>query len=233
MTRLAIIPARSGSKRIKNKNFKYFFGKPIINYSIDLAIESKLFDTIHVSTDSEEYLKKISNKKIDTSFKRPKYLSLDSTPLLDVIKYTINKYDKLNIKFTEIFLISSCNPLIKIADLNKGYRLFKKYKMKYPIMPIIKFPIPINWALTLSNESIKEISKNNFNQKSQNFKNYYYDSSSFYIFSRDILKFNSVDEYINSFKSFEVSQFNSIDIDNMDDWKLAEAIYNFNKKNEK
>ena len=50
--KIVIIPARSGSKRIKNKNLNFFFGKPIINYSIDLAINSKLFDIIHVSTES-------------------------------------------------------------------------------------------------------------------------------------------------------------------------------------
>ncbi len=229
MARIAIIPARSGSKRIKNKNIKKFFGKPIIDYSIDLAIKSKLFDKIHVSTDSQSYLNKIQDKNIDKSLIRPKKLSKDSTPLLDVIKFVIKEFDKKNIYFTEIFLISSCNPLIKLNHLHYGYNLFKKYKMKYPIMPVIKYPIPINWALAMSNNSIKEIKQKSFNKRSQSLKNYFYDSSSFYIFSRDILKYSSVDEYINKFKSFEVSRFDSIDIDNIEDWKMAEALYKYNK----
>ena len=69
--RLAIIPARSGSKRIKNKNIKKFIGKPIIFYSINSAIKSRLFEKIHVSTDDKKIQNKIESLGLNVDFLRP------------------------------------------------------------------------------------------------------------------------------------------------------------------
>ena len=94
--RLAIIPERSGSKRIKFKNIKKFFGKPIINFSIDNAIKSKLFNKIHISTDTIKFKKAIEkNNKLKIDFLRPKNLSSDRTPLIDVIKFVSKKYPRV------------------------------------------------------------------------------------------------------------------------------------------
>ena len=68
MKRLLIIPARSGSKRIKNKNIKFFFNKPMIHYSIQTALKSKLFDEIHVSTDSTKVLSFTSKFNLNNKF---------------------------------------------------------------------------------------------------------------------------------------------------------------------
>ena len=90
ISRLAIIPARSGSKRILNKNIKNFNKKPIINYSINNAVNSKLFKKIHISTDSlkmKNFIEKNNNLKID--FLRIKKLSTDQTPLINVVKCPI------------------------------------------------------------------------------------------------------------------------------------------------
>ena len=79
---IAIIPARGGSTRIKNKNFKYFFGKPVISYSIATALNSKLFSEVIVSTDNEKliYVSKIAGAKV--LFKRPNYLSKNNIPVI-------------------------------------------------------------------------------------------------------------------------------------------------------
>ena len=82
--RLAIIPARGGSKRIPEKNIYNFYGKPIISYSLETASKSKLFDTIHVSSDSKKILNTVANLGYKTDFKRPKSLSHDRVGLLKV-----------------------------------------------------------------------------------------------------------------------------------------------------
>ena len=87
--KLAIIPARSGSKRIKNKNIKNFFGKPIIYWSIKLAIETNLFDKIIVSTDSHKIAKLSRSYGAETPFIRPKNLSNDYVNTNEVIKHSI------------------------------------------------------------------------------------------------------------------------------------------------
>ena len=79
---IAIIPARAGSKRIKNKNIKLFFGKPLIFYSIKLALKSKLFDKVIVSTDSQKIAKIAKSFGADVPFLRPKNISTDSNCLI-------------------------------------------------------------------------------------------------------------------------------------------------------
>ena len=81
LNRLAIIPARGGSKRIKNKNLIDFNGRPIIKYTIDNANRSKLFDKIHVSTDSNKILNYLKKNKINTEFKRLKKYAGDNVGL--------------------------------------------------------------------------------------------------------------------------------------------------------
>ena len=71
---IAIIPARGGSKRIKNKNIKIFYGKPIIYWSIIKLLKTKLFKKIYVSTDSKIIKQSLNNLKCETLFPRPKYL---------------------------------------------------------------------------------------------------------------------------------------------------------------
>jgi CMP-N-acetylneuraminic acid synthetase len=75
INRLAIIPARKGSKRIKNKNLKLFNNKPLIFHSINAAINSKIFDKIHVSSDSKEILSYVKKVGLKNDFTRPKNIS--------------------------------------------------------------------------------------------------------------------------------------------------------------
>ncbi len=97
--RIMIIPARGNSKRIKNKNIKLFNGKPIIHYAIDSAVKSNLFDKIHISTDSYKIKKIVKKKGIEIDFLRPKKISGDFTPLIDVFKYVIEEYSKKGLEY--------------------------------------------------------------------------------------------------------------------------------------
>ena len=88
--RLAIIPARGGSKRIKNKNIKSFCGKPIIYYPLEALKKSKLFSKIHVSTDDDKILDLVENFGFKVDFKRPPNLSDDFTPLMPVLIHILS-----------------------------------------------------------------------------------------------------------------------------------------------
>ena len=90
--RLAIIPAREGSKRVKKKNIKNFFNKPLIYYSLKAAKNSRLFTKIHVSTESKLIKKKVEKLGFKIDFMRNKNLSRDKIPLSRVIKYVLQKY---------------------------------------------------------------------------------------------------------------------------------------------
>ena len=91
--RLLVIPARSGSKRIKNKNFRKFNGKPIISYSILTALRSKIFDKIVVSTDNANYIRYLKRYNIEISY-RSKKLSNDNATIELVLRNIMLEYAK-------------------------------------------------------------------------------------------------------------------------------------------
>ena len=115
---LTIIPARSGSKGIKNKNLKILNGKPLINYSIEIAKKLKKISDICISTDSREIKNIVMNYSIDFYGLRPKYLSGDSSLTVDVVKYELKKYEKiLKKKYEYILLLQPTCPIRKIEHL--------------------------------------------------------------------------------------------------------------------
>ena len=107
--RLLVVPARKGSKRIKNKNFLNFYGKPIIEYGLNVALKSRLFNTIHVSSNDPKISVKYNLEK-KNSFVRPQNLSTDKTPLTRVLKYVLSNYEKLGEKYDEIWMMLPCSP---------------------------------------------------------------------------------------------------------------------------
>jgi CMP-N-acetylneuraminic acid synthetase len=124
---ICIIPARGGSKRIKNKNIIDFFGKPLISYSINVAIQSKLFDKIIVSTDSPK-ISNISKKYgAEVPFLRSKKLSNDFTGTNDVLIDTVKRIAAYDAKY--VFCIYPTAPLITVDDLKKAFYRIKKKKI--------------------------------------------------------------------------------------------------------
>ena len=176
---VAIIPARSGSKRIKNKNLTNFSGKPLIYYSIMAARKSGLFNKIIVSTDSLK-IKKISKSLgAEVPFIRPKNLSGDKTIAQDVIKHTIKFLLKKKVRFTYVCCIYPTAPLIQINDIKRG---LKKIKQGWNfVFSACKFEKSILRSFILKrNKEIKFIKPNLINKNSQELENTFFDAGQFY-----------------------------------------------------
>jgi len=125
---VAIITARGGSKRIKNKNIIPFFGKPMIAHSIICAKKTKIFDEIFVSTDSKK-IKEISIQYgAKVPFLREKKLSDDVTGTYEVVKSFLKKIKK---NFKYVCCIYPTAPLMRTKDLIKGFKILKKNTSKY------------------------------------------------------------------------------------------------------
>src|SRR5690554_4310922 len=125
MKRLAIIPARGGSKRIPRKNIKDFLGKPIIAYSIEAALDSELFDEVMVSTDDEEIAEIALNFGAKIPFLRSEESSNDDATLADVITEVLAKYRFLfNYQPSFFCTILSTAPFIKSSTLIDAYQIF-------------------------------------------------------------------------------------------------------------
>jgi CMP-N-acetylneuraminic acid synthetase len=147
--RIAIIPAKSFSRRLKNKNTKNFFGEPIIQYTIKNLIKSKLFCKIHISTDSMKIAKIGIKNNIPHDFLRTKRLCNNKTGVIEVIGWIIKQFKKKNINFDTICLAYPMAPLINKNDFIKACKLFEKSKKKFPLAAVCKFKPSIDEALVL------------------------------------------------------------------------------------
>jgi pseudaminic acid cytidylyltransferase len=220
---LAIIPARSGSKRIKNKNIKFFFGSPIIKYSISNAVSSKLFNKVIVSTDSKK-IKKISEKYgAIVPFLRSKILSGDFVPvhkvLLDVILFLKKNY------YPKFFcLIYSTAVLIEKKDLLKSLRELKKNKRADSICGVCKYEKSIQRALKINKRNFLQFDRPKYRlSRSQDLKDFYYDSGTFVWYkTKNFLSKNGSN--LNILPYF-LSSDKCQDIDTFDDWNIAKKKF--------
>ena len=226
LKRLLIIPARGGSKRIKNKNIKKFKKKPIIYYTINSAVKSKLFNKIHVSTESNLIKKIVEKKKINIDFMRTKKLSNDKTPLFEVYKYVVKEYKKIGFVFDEIWSIMPCAPNLNAKDLKKISIFYKKLKIKKPLLSISKYKVPIEWAYIINKKGeLTSLSRKSQLLRSQDIENKYYDAGQFYIYpGNKLLKLNFIKKNY-SYIGYKLPFRKSIDIDDIEDWKIAEKLH--------
>ena len=229
---IAIIPARSGSKRIKNKNIRLFHKKPIIYYSILAAKRSKIFDKIYVSTNSKK-IKNISKRYGAEILNRPNnFLSGDKAGIVEVISYETKKLKKKIKKNFNVCCIFPASPLIIIKDLIKGYKLIKKNKFEY-VFSTSNVNTNVERAFEISKKSyISKIKKRNMNKRSQLLKEKYFDLGQFYWASSEtwIRKKNIFSKKAGVVK---VDSLYSIDINNINDFKKSEQIYKLKLLNEK
>mgnify|MGYP001438620058 FL=1 len=225
---ICLIPARGGSKRVKNKNIKKFLGKPLLERVIKTAKKSNLFDKIYVSTDSI-LIKKLAIKcGAFVPYIRSKELSNDSAILKSVIDDFLNKVilsqktHKMNLFVlypTSIFvdkkLIMKCNKMLK--------------KTEY-VTTIKKFPHPIQRALKYYKKKLKPINLKHKLMRTQDLEEYYYNAGQIDCFKIDAwLKKKMFHKMYAKFVL--LNDFDSIDIDTPDDLKLAYKLFNLNKKN--
>lgn len=227
---LALIPARSGSKGIKNKNLKKIsYKKTLVEAAYDIAKKSKFFDKIIVSTESEVYKNFLESKKISIPFLRPKKLAKDQTTDLELVNYELKKYEKyFNTKFNYVCLLQPTSPNRKIKHLAECIKKIKnkKFDSLWTISKIDKKFHPIK-ILKIQKEKIKY-----FSEKGSSFVNrqaleeLYIRNGVAYFFSRNtILKKKSI---LPKKTGYVIINENIINIDSLND--LRKAKKEFNKK---
>lgn len=220
---IAIIPARYGSKRLKNKNIKIFYKKPIIQWTFEILNKSNIFSHIIVSTESKkiiEVCKKIGIKKF---INRPKKLSGDFVGTQEVIEHSINEASK-KIHFDNVCCVYPCNPFLKVSNLKKALKLVKRNR-NYFIQTISKFRHPPEQSFKIDkNGELKPIKKNNHLKMTQTFEPKYHDLGQFYFASKNTwLKKNKKVKI-----GLELSLWETLDIDYKEDWEFAKLLFKIN-----
>lgn len=217
---IVIIPARKGSKRIKNKNIKFFFGKPMIAWTLLVLKKSKLFDKIVVTSDSSKILKISKRFGADIIIKRSKLLSNDHTPTHPVILDAVKKIEDMFL-IKNICCVYPCNPFLEIADIHKCFSLLKKNKESF-IFPVVRYSHPIQRALKLEkSKNLSYISQKYINTRTQDLIPSFYDAGQFYLATKNTW----INKKNKNRKAIEIQSWRVHDIDNISDWKRAEILF--------
>lgn len=226
MKRLAIIPARGGSKRIPNKNIRDFCGQPMITHVLGTARDSDLFSDIHVSTESESIREVAAKFGFPPSFSRPDELADDQTPIMPVLRYAAEEYLRRGQHFDEIWLLTACAPLINTQDLHKAAVLFRDAGAKQPLLAVSEYPVPIEWAFRHgANGVLTPVQAGKFAVRSQDLEKHYFDAGSFAVFpTESVLESQGAGSDIGLI-GYVLPKGTAVDIDDEQDWLLAEAIY--------
>lgn len=224
MATLAVIPARGGSKRIPKKNSKLFLGKPIIQYSIEAAQATNLFDEILVSTDDQQIADLAVKLGAKVPFLRTAKNSNDFATLANVLEEVIEQYASLNKHFDTICLLLPTAPFITQKNIVEAYHLLLQDSVS-AVIPVLRFSYPIQRALYLNKEEkLAMIWPENINTRSQDLPASFHDSGQFYwVKTKDFLKEKRL--FMANSKAIELSQTQVQDIDTEDDWQMAELKY--------
>ena len=220
---LAIIPARSGSKGIKDKNIKLLKNKPLMAYTIEAAKNSEVFDDIIVSTDSEKYKIIAEQYGAKVPFLRDISLSGDFSKTEDVIVDTITNLEKMEKKYDYFVLLQPTSPLRNSKHIQEAVDLILEENLN-SVISVCEVDHSLQICNTLKeNKSMYNfISKNN-NTLRQNMEKYYRINGAIYIMKvNEYLKNRNF--YVEKSKAYIMERKFSVDIDEEIDFLLAEAI---------
>ena len=226
---ICIIPARSGSKRIRNKNIKIFYKKTLISWSIKAALKSKCFDKVIVSTDSSKIASIAKKYKALVPFIRPKKLSGDNVATLPVINHAIREIIKSGYKPDVVCCLYPCAPLTNYKNIIKAFKLFKKNKKKF-VFTIMPYSHPIQRSMYLhKKKELKMFYPKNKNKRSQDLRKAFHDAAQFYLGkTKNFL--NKSEVFSKNSKPIILSRSEAVDIDTKDDWKIAELLFKYKNK---
>tara|TARA_B100000579_G_C22724554_1_gene801104 strand:+ start:12 stop:722 length:711 start_codon:yes stop_codon:yes gene_type:complete len=233
MNIVAIIPARGGSKGIKDKNIINFCGKPLIYWTIKAAQDSKFINKIVVSTDSKKIKKIVEKYNIKVAKLRPKKLSTNDATTHSVIVYEVKQIEKKNY-FPEIIVtLQPTSPLRNNKHIDEAITKFLRNKKADSLVSCLQVKHNFNPESLMqikNNYLYKTVFSKKINSRHNKKKYYARNGASIYISRRKI-----IEKCIFNEKTipFEMSRFVSTDIDTEDDLIEATLFKNHHKKNEK
>lgn len=220
---IAVITARGGSKRIPHKNKKDFCGKPILQYSIEAALNSDIFDTVMVSTDDAEIAQIGHRAGAEVPFMRSEATANDFATTADVFKEVLTEYEKRGQSFIYAYCIYPTAPFVTADLLQRAMRELKEMKRDC-VMPVAAFSFPPLRGMVMKEGRVSYKWEEYMLARSQDLEELYHDCGQFYAVR--------VDSFMKSGKivadntgGIVISELEMQDIDNETDWKLAELKY--------
>lgn len=220
---IAIITARGGSKRIPRKNIKEFCGKPIIQYSIEAALASNMFDEVMVSTDDQEIRDIALKCGASVPFMRSEAKSNDMAMTFEVLLEVLEEYKKIGQEFEYMCCIYPTAPFITEKKLKDSMHKLIQTNAD-TVIPIVPFSFPPQRGFIIENDSVNFKWPENSLVRSQDLEKMYHDCGQFYCINvKKFLKDKNI--IMDKTVPIIMSELEVQDIDNFDDWKIAEVKY--------
>lgn len=231
MSHLCIIPARGGSKRILRKNIKDFCGKPMIAHAIEVAIKSKCFHNVTISTDDEEIAEVGRAYGAEVPFMRPPELADDFTTTAAVMRHAVATWKQQHKSevLEAVCCLYATAVFVQTKDLYNGLQVLHRNQADYAFS-VTTFAFPIQRALyRKSDGKVAMMQPQNFVMRSQDLEEAWHDAGQFYwgnsaawLAEKPIFDSNSF--------GIELPRYRVQDIDTLEDWKRAELMYQVLRK---
>ena len=222
--KLAVIPARGGSKRIPRKNIRPFAGKPMIAYAIEAAKASGAFDHVLVSTDDDGIAQIAQEFGAELPFRRPPELADDITPTVPVIQHAIAAAGRAGMDASHVCCIYPGVPMIDPADLLAARDMLMAAGGEGYAFPVAPYPSPIQRALKRSeSEQVSPFDSQYVTTRTQDLEPAYYDAGQFYWGS--VAAWNAGGSPHAGGYTLILPEWRVVDIDTPDDWERAEKLY--------
>jgi len=223
MKALAVITARGGSKRIPRKNIKPFLGKPIIEYSIDAAIKSNIFEEVMVSTDDAEIVEISTKAGATVPFLRSEKTANDYATTLDVLLEVVEEYEKRGIHYDYLCCLYPTAPFVTAEAIRTAMNTLIDEKAD-TVFPVVKFSFPPQRCMVVRDGKLEAKWPEYTQTRSQDLEPYYHDCGQFYCINvNSLLEQRKI--MMNNVLPFYQDEINVQDIDTLEDWQIAEMKY--------
>lgn len=220
---VAIITARGGSKRIPRKNIKPFLGRPIIKYTIEAALRSGCFNEVMASTDDTEIASVAEKCGAQIPFYRSVENSDDHATTADVVSEVLREYKRIGREFSYFCCLYPTAPFVTSERLKEAEEILQSRDAD-SVFPVVRFSYPIQRSLKIEDGFIKMFWPENLNARSQDFEPAYHDAGQFYFMkTKNFLAQHTM--FADKSIGIVMDEMEVQDIDNEDDWKVAEIKY--------
>lgn len=226
---LGIIPARGGSKRVPNKNIRDFYGKPILAYTIEAAIQSGLFSKIIVSTDSNEIASVAKRYGAEIPFLRESSLSDDYTPISLVTVDALERLDPDGLEFTYVAQLMPNCPMRTDENIINSYKQFTETDADSQISIMRYGWLNPWWAMKRKDTyKIEPIFHEQMNKRSQDLPELFCPTGAIWWAKTDVLRREKT-FHIEGRTGWEMQWQRAIDIDTEEDWQMADFLMSMQK----
>jgi len=228
MANIAIIPARGGSTRVPGKNIRIFFGRPVIEYSIEAALKSGVFDEVMVSTDSEEIAEIARKAGAQVPFLRSAKNSDSYATTRAVLLEVLEEYEKRGKTFDAMACIYPCAIFVTPEKLRNAYNMMQETPGANAVTPVVAYSYPPQRAMVTKNGFLTYAYPEYINTRTQDLETIYHDCGQFY--------FWKIDDYVNNTTGiwntvpYVMPEEETQDVDNESDFRMAEMKFGLLRK---